>query len=259
MADGRAVCISRRIRRAIGTGLLLGVATVPLDAQHEVRGTVYASPGLSPIDRAVVMLEDSVGGILGRTVSDTAGRFAIVMPSGNSRGYLLAVRRLGFQQVKRAVRSSVLSDRVHLDIIMVEIATVTEAVTITARKTMNEVRLEEATRRGWRVYGPELVAPLRDRASSLPFLLRMLGVPGLILPRGMNDCVRTVRNNQCLAYVLDGIVMSSTGYIQPSDVYFIALLGSTDSRSFWGEAAPHGAIAIYTRSGSDRRVRETRP
>jgi hypothetical protein len=62
-----------------------------------------------------------------------------------------------------------------------------------------------------------------------------------------------VRNNQCLSVILDGVLIGPSVHLNPRDIYFMAIVSASDSRAEWGDRAPYGAIALYTRMNGDKR------
>lgn len=231
--------------------LLLLTATLPVAAEAQVvRGSVRARATLLPIERAMVSAKDSAGVVLGSAVTDGIGGYEFRVRAATP--FTLEVRRLGYAAGKAEVKPLEPADTVDFEFLMSEVAAVTEAVVVAAEPGLNDRRLEEATRRGWKVYEPELVMRHRERAQDFLQLLSSLGNPGLILPRFANDCVRSSRLNRCLTYIVDNQVWGQTASILPTDVYFIAILSASESRAQFGDRAPYGAIAVYTRSRLDR-------
>lgn len=235
-------------------GATLLLAGAGADARGQVvRGTVRVSMSSVPIGSATVTARDSMGTTLAAVVTDSVGRFAFRLSPRPP--FDLAVRRLGYAALNTRVRALAATDTLDLEILLTEVAAAAEAVTITAAPSLNEKRLLEAHRRGWKVYEPEMIAAVRDRAPDLPQLMRTLGTTSMSLPRGPNDCFRAMRNNQCLTIVVDGQVLGPTALVLPSDIYFLAVLGASEARVQFGDRAPWGAIAIYTRSRYDRTPR----
>jgi hypothetical protein len=224
----------------------------PVEAGAQViRGTVRTATGLLPIDAARVSVVDSAGTILVTTISDAMGAFQFNIPASLAASRLQA-RRLGYDVMTLALAKLAPGDTAEFEFLMTTVAAVTEAVTITAEPSLNDRRLLEARRRGWRIYSPERVAMHRERSNDFFQLMRAVGTVGLILPRNLTDCVRATRNNRCLTYVVDNQVLGESAMILPSDIYFFAVLGASESRIQFGDRAPWGAIAIYTRSRTDR-------
>jgi hypothetical protein len=58
-----------------------------------------------------------------------------------------------------------------------------------------------------------------------------------------------------MSFVVDGQVLGPNAVIIPSDIYFFAILSPSESRVQYGDRAPFGAIAIFTRSRLDRQPR----
>lgn len=238
------------IRLAL-VAMLIGSLVAEHASAQVVRGVVRSGTSLLPIDLATVTATDSLGTVLGSGVSNGLGEFQINV--GRTGVFLvLHVKRLGFAESKANVRPLASADTVDFEVLMNEVAALATAVVVSAEPSLNERRLNEANRRGWKVYDPGIVAQHRERASDFIQLLRSLGNPSLILPRRISDCIRATRNNQCLTIVIDNQVMGPSAFILPSDIYFFAILGASDSRIQFGDRAPYGAIAIYTRSHLDR-------
>lgn len=229
---------------------LLTLAAPAADAQV-IRGLVRSQDSAGPIFGATVTVRDTAGTVLAMTTSDSLGAWALKVRQ--RRGPIeLRVRRLGFEMSSVTIAPEVAGDTLEYEFLLTEVAAAQSAVEVRASESLNERRLNEAYRRGWRVYDPEIVAQHRDRASDLGQLMRSLGTVSMYIPRGPNDCFRATRNNQCLALVVDGVVMGPTGFVLPSDIYFLAVVGASEARVQFGDKAPWGAIAIYTRSRYDR-------
>lgn len=228
---------------------LLAVAATAAAGQL-VRGTVRAGNTLMPIDRATISAIDAAGAVLGTAITDPLGSYEMGIRTDG--GFTLRVRRLGYSVASADVKALAATDTVDFEFLLNEVAAAAEAVTVVAEPGLNDRRLSEATRRGWKVYEPELVMVHRDRAQDFHHLMRSLGNPGLVFPRSINDCIRSTRFNRCLTYVVDNQVMGNSALIEPRDIYFVAILSASESRTQFGDRAPFGAIAVYTRSRLDR-------
>lgn len=237
---------------------LAGVSLVYAAAAQAqvVRGIVRAGNTLMPLERATLSAKDSAGTVVGRALTDPLGGYLFDVRAGVP--FDLEVRRLGYSVSTASVKAIAVGDTVDFEFLMTEVAAAADAVVVTAELGLNDRRLNEATRRGWKVYEPELVMRHRERANSFIQLLQSMGNPGLILPHRSMDCVRATRNNSCLTFVIDNQVVGTSAIIQPSDVYFFAILSAPDSRAHFGDRAPYGAIVVYTRSRLDR-VQPGRP
>ncbi len=222
-----------------------------LDAQL-FRGTARVVGSQRPLDRARIVAMRLDGTSIGSTSTDENGRFSLQI---DSRGnvFVIAVVRLGMQATTSEEMMVDTRDTLDVDFMVTEIGIVTDTVKVTAAPSLNETRLKEAERRGWRVFPPAEVARLRERANSFEDLLRSTGYPGLVIPSRRDDCIRTTRYNECLTIVIDGVPLSgSYPNINPRDIYFFAVLGKTEASVQFGDRAPWGAIVLYTRSRMDR-------
>jgi hypothetical protein len=229
--------------------LVLSGWPAALSAQA-VRGTVRTATGLLPIAGARMSLLDEDGTVRGRTETDALGHFVLRVPGPGA--FEVEARRLGYAPMTSKLEPIAPGDTAELEFLMADVAAVAEAVMVTAEPSLNDRRLLEARRRGWRIYPPERVALHRERSQDFLQLLQAIGTVGLILPKSISECIRATRNNQCLTYVVDNQVLGPSAFILPSDIYFFAVLGASESRIQFGDRAPWGAIAIYTRSRTDR-------
>ena len=145
------------------------------------------------------------------------------------------------------------ADTLDVNFSVVETGIRTDTVRVTSSPSINDLRLTEARRRGWRVFPPADVEKLRERSNSFEDLLRSSGYPGFVVPSRRDDCIRSTRYNRCLTIVIDGVPLTgSYPNINPRDIYFFALLGKTEAAVQFGDRTPWGAIVIYTRAKGDR-------
>ncbi len=257
---GHLTSMRRSTRSVLPFAIAAAVlAAGPAHAGAQIfRGTVRSVKSSVPVPLATVTLRDSSGTVLGMATTDSAGLWGIRLRR-HTGPVEVRVRRLGFEMGTITVAQKPETDTLDYEFLLDEIAATAEAVRVTAAASLNEKRLNEAYRRGWKVYEPELVAQVRERSQDLTQLIRALGNTSMYPPRGPNDCFRATRNNQCLAIVVDGVVMTGNPIVLPSDVYFLAVLGASEARIQFGDRAPYGAIAVYTRSRLDRYGGERRP
>lgn len=225
------------------------------DAQV-LRGSVRTLDGSLPVASAEIVIRDSLGHEIARTIADANGLFILTLSSRVT--FSLHARRLGFQMASTDLLR-VAEDTVDLEVQLAEVALETDAVTVTGMVALNAARLDEAQRRGWNVYPPELVAQHRERAPDLTQLLRTLGPRNLQMPRFPRDCVRSMRTNKCITYVVDGQVLGTEAFILPSDIYFLAVLTPSQSQVIYGNRAIDGAVVVYTRMEGDRYDRSQMP
>jgi len=224
------------IRSAIGlVGLLIACSALTAEAQL-LRGTVRSATTARAIPGAEVNLRDTSGVVVASARTDREGcwRIELTRPVGPIR---LEARLVGFGRVAADAAPLSPIDTVEVEFQLTELASLDE-VRVTGMASLNDQRLADAERRGWRVYSPELVASYRDRAADFLQLLRIIGTPSLYVPRRSEECVRSSRNK--------------TIFILPNDVHFFAILQAAESRATYGNRAPDGAIAIFTRSSGDR-------
>ena len=237
---------------ALGLSALFCVITAGVAEAQVFRGTVRSIATARPIPEAQVTVRDSLNDVLGSTLSDSLGHFILRLRRVPEGSVYVQARRLGYEVVRTGEARIGRRDSVDVELLMTEVATALDAVTVSGMATLNEKRLSDAYRRGWQVYEPERVAQLAPRAADMMQLLRSLGTPSLILPRRIDDCVRNTRTGECMTWVLDGQVLGSSAFILPTDVYFFAVLSPSEARVEYGNRAPNGAISVYTRSATDR-------
>ncbi len=221
-----------------------------LDAQV-LRGVVRVREGERPIDRARIVAEDRTGKRLGEAVSGADGRYQLTVLGKIGAPFRVTVSRIGMRPSLSDEITLAAEDTVNADFWVRDLPAEVAEVRTTATLSLNATRLADARRRGWRVVEPELIAARRETASGFNQLLSTLGIPGIIIPSSPGVCIRSVRNNQCLSVVLDGVLIGPSVHLNPRDIYFMALVSASDSRAEWGDRAPYGAIALYTRMNGD--------
>jgi hypothetical protein len=214
-----------------------------------LKGSVRTLDTSLPVPSAEILVRDSIGRELARVYSDERGFFTLRLRERVA--FSVHARRLGFQMADTDLLR-VTEDTVNLEFELAEVATETDAVTITGMQALNAQRLEEAERRGWSVIQPEVVAQHRSRARDLTELLRSLAPRNIQMPRHPRDCIRSMRNNECITYVVDGQILGMDAYILPEDIYFLAVLTPSESAVMYGNRAINGAIVVYTRMNGDR-------
>ncbi len=238
-------------------GILGILSPSSVDAQV-VRGNVRTVGGSLPIAAVQVLLRDTLGRVLGVTTSDEQGLFSLRLESGLP--FSVRARRLGYQMAESGVLRFTASDTVDLEFLLFEVSVGLDAVEVSGMPNLNDLRLEDAERRGWVVYSPETVGLHRDRVNDLESLLRTMATQGLIVPRNPRECIRSVRTNRCVTYIVDGQVLGTEPiFVLPRDIYFMAVLSPSQSRAQYGGRANDGAIAIFTRARGDRTDRPAPP
>ncbi len=234
--------------------VLLALSLLGSDVDAQVlRGTVRMRDDSIAVDGARVVAEDRAGNAIGNATTDEAGRYFLRLSAKAGAPFRLLVTRIGLRPTMSDEFTLALSDTVNADIFVRVLPEMLEEVSSTADPSLNTRRFEYARRRGWRVFDPATIESRRASSPGLNELLRSLGAPGLLVPQRPGDCVKTTRTGQCLAVVLDNVLVSGGVHINPRDIYFLAIVGSSDARLEWGDRASYGALAIYTRMYGDPR------
>ncbi len=230
----------------------LSLLSSNVDAQV-LRGTIRLRDEAVAIDGARVVAEDRSGKRIGEATTDEAGRYFLRIAGKVGAPFRLLVTRIGLRPTMSDEYTLAPTDTIDADIFVRELPPMLEEVSSTADPSLNTRRFEQARRRGWRVFDPATVEARRESALGLNELLRSLGAPGLIVPQTPGDCIKTTRTGRCLAVVIDNVLVSGGVHINPRDIYFLAIVGSSDARLEWGDRAAFGALAIYTRMYGDPR------
>ena len=243
----RAAC---RVLVSLAAAPLL-LASSAIAGAQAIRGTIKARESEAPVPGARVTVTDTANAVLAEVVSGPDGKFLISFKA-NGR-FVVGVRKIGWTPSFSDLISATATDTMLVDFLVPAepTALATAEVSATAPTTFNSRAIADAQRKGWKVYSPEIVERYRDVAGTFIDMMREAGATGLNFARG--DCVRSVRYNRCLVYVLDGQPSGTNIYIHPRDVYFFAVLTASESASQWGSKAPWGAIVVYTRMYGDKR------
>jgi len=234
--------------------VLLGLSLLSRDAEAQVlRGTVRLRDDAIVVDGARVIAEDRAGRRLAETITDEQGRYLLRLTARSSTPFRLSITRIGMQPTLSDEYTLSPTDTLDADIFVRELPSTLEEVRTSAEASLNARRFEEARRRGWRVYDPATIEARAANSPGLNELLRSLGAPGLLVPQRPGDCVKTTRTGQCLAVIIDNVLVSGAVHMNPREIYFLAIVGSSDARIEWGDRAAYGALAIYTRMSGDPR------
>ena len=205
-----------------------------------------------PLDRARVMALLRDGRSVGSTVTDDNGRFQFRIDAGG-RPFAISITRIGMEPTLSEEITLETTDTLDVNFNVVETGIRTDTVRVKSTPSLNDIRLVEARRRGWRIFPPAEVEKLRERTNSFEDLLRSTGYPGFVISGRRDECIRSTRYNRCLTIVIDGTPLSgSYPNINPRDVYFFALLSKTEAAVQFGDRTPWGALVIYTRAMGDR-------
>ena len=234
------------------TAVLIASATAAAAHAQVVRGTVRVQESAVVVPQARVQLRDSVDQVLAEAATDAAGRFTLVL--SRQVPFKVGVLKVGWLASWSDLVRAAPTDTIEVTLDVPADPAVLDTVAVRgrpARLTSNAAAYAEAKRKGWKVYEPEAIERFRDNAREFIDLLREVGATGLNL--SSRDCVRSIRYNRCLVYVIDGMPAGRSVPVPPRDIYFFAVLTATESASRWGEAAPWGAIVIYTRMNGDHK------
>ena len=238
---------------AVRWAMLFALLSVTPSLQAQVlRGTARFAGDDRPLDQARVMALLRDGRSIGSTVTDDQGRFQLRI-NADGKPFAISMTRIGMAPTLSEEITLATTDTLDVNFSVVETGIRTDTVRVKSTPSMNDLRLTEARRRGWRVFPPVEVEKLRERSNSFEDLLRSTGYPGFVVPSRRDDCIRSTRYNRCLTIVIDGVPLTgSSPNINPRDIYFFALLGKTEAAVQFGDRTPWGAIVIYTRAKGDR-------
>ena len=247
------VSLAVAVRWALLFAMLIALLMLPPSLQAQVlRGTARFAGDDRPLDQARVMALLRDGRSIGSTVTDDQGRFQLRI-NADGKPFAISMTRIGMAPTLSEEITLATTDTLDVNFSVVETGIRTDTVRVKSTPSMNDLRLTEARRRGWRVFPPVEVDKLRERSNSFEDLLRSTGYPGFVVPSRRDDCIRSTRYNRCLTIVIDGVPLSgSSPNINPRDIYFFALLGKTEAAVQFGDRTPWGAIVIYTRAKGDR-------
>lgn len=236
--------------------LALSVAFLhPVIASAQVvRGTVRLRDSETVLDQARIIAEDRAGRRLGETLTDADGAYRLPLKRYSGLPFRVSVTRIGVRPTLSNEIVLAPEDTLETDLwvralpnSLVEVrATASAPVT-----TLNASRLVAATRRGWKVISPDVVAERRETSPGLPELLRSLGIPGLLISQRPGECIKTTRLGQCLALIIDDVLVGGAVHLNPRDIFFLAIVGQAEARAEWGDRAAYGALAVYTRMNGD--------
>jgi hypothetical protein len=247
---------SPRLITCLGAAAALLLVT-PAHGQV-IRGVLRSQVTSRAIERARVTAMDRNGRVLGETIASDAGSFTLRVDAGNAP-FTLTVRRIGIEPSTTQEFTLAPHDTVEYELTMPETPVMGDTVRITGLPSYNEVKYQEAVRRGWLVFSPAEVAKHREMVNNVYDLLRWSGANSLVIPTRHTDCVRSARyvagdrrNDRCMVWVVDGQVLGPLPVLNPRDTYFMAVLTASQSLMQYGDKAPWGAIVIYTRMNGDQ-------
>lgn len=241
-----------RVNLTLAAALLCAVVSARADAQV-VRGIVKGKESGEMLDRAQVFAQNAKGQDIGSTTTDPNGRFLLKL-AAQGEAFTVGVRRLGIAATRSDPLKLKWADTADVEFLVEMTSTApVDTFKVKAAQTFNDRALAEAERRGWKMFTPKEVELHRASARTVQDLLRSWGNAGLqFSSRSVSECIRSMRNNQCLDWVVDGQVVGTYLHMDPKDIYFLAVVGRTEAQTQWGNKTPNGAIVIYTRMYGDK-------
>lgn len=236
----------------LGLAVALLVAASSSAEAQVLRGRLVSAQTRLPMVDATVEALDSLSRPLGRTRSDSAGRFILAFGAGGD--FRLRIRRLGIESTLTDPMRFALGDTLDVDLLVDEAPVSIGEVVVredAQSRPLNQRRLADARSRGWRVIPPERVIPARERANQLDQLLRSLTLANVMISA---NCLRSLVTNGCLTVFVDDMYFGQTGFnaINPRDIEFVAVIGPTEALTAYGNRARHGVLMIYTSRAEDR-------
>ena len=238
-------------------GVLAALVTMSAGASparaQVVQGTVRTQQGAVSVPGARVSALDSLDTLLAETTTDAKGRFRLVLRVGKT--FRVTVRKVGWRPSATDWLRASVTDTLSVELLVPADPVSLDTVEIRALavRPPNQLAFDEAKRRGWKLYPPEMVERYREVSMEFTDLLRFTQAQGIVIPARANECIRSLRTRRCLVFVVDGVPSGTSIYVSPRDVYFFAVLTATESAVQWGDRAPWGAIVIYTRMYGDKK------
>jgi TonB-dependent starch-binding outer membrane protein SusC len=239
-----AICVSCRVLPLLFFTLLSLFTVTNLYAQSvRVSGVIKDASGAAVSGASVNVKGSSIG-----TVTDTAGRYSLTVPSPSS---VLVFSSVGFgsveQQVgtKRAINVSLASAVSNLDeVIVVGYGTqkkrdVTGSISSVSAKDIQERN------------PTTLFDALQGKAAGV-LITSDNGDPagqGTIQIRGAS----TINSGNGPLYVIDGIISENGNFLNPSDIESIDILKDVASTAIYGARGANGVILITTKKGKEGR------
>lgn len=200
---------------------------------------------------ATVEALDTLRQVVAAARSDSAGQFMLhVTTLGEFR---IRIRRIGITPTLTDALQFVDRDTVDVDLLVDESpAILEESRTTETMSVATEERLRNARSRGWRVYPPERVRPIRERAMNLDAMLKALGLSSVMISA---NCIRSLVTNGCMTVFIDDQYFGQVTFnqINVRDIEFVAVIGPTEALITYGNRAQHGVVMLYTARMQDRR------
>lgn len=218
-----------------------------------MRGRILSSQSRMAVADATVEALDSSRAVIASARSDSAGMFILRFQDPGE--FRIRIRRIGIEPTLTDALRFAARDTVDADLLVDERPTqVEERRVVAERSVVTEERLRNARSRGWRLYPPERVEPIRERARDLDAMLKALGLANAMVS---STCIRSLITNGCMTVFIDDQYFGQSGFnaINVRDIEFIAVIGPTEALSTYGNRAQHGVVMLYTARSDDRRSR----
>lgn len=231
---------------------LIGISPARGDAQL-LRGRIISNQSRTPMSDATVEAIDTLRQVVAVARSDSLGRFVLAFVSPGE--FRIRVRRIGIEPTLTDALQFAAVDTVDVDLLVEESAAILEEERVTATMSrVTEERLQNAQSRGWRVYSPDRVRPVRERAMNLDAMLKALGLRSVMISA---NCIRSLITNGCMTVFIDDQYFGQVGFnnINVRDIEFLAVIGPTEAITTYGNRAQNGIVMLYTARMEDRRPR----
>jgi hypothetical protein len=245
------------VRHRLGS-LLLALAIVTALPAHQlaaqfIRGTIRAQGSEGVVQGASITVLDSLDKPVVAVLSDERGHF--VLPLSGGLAFRVTVKKIGWQPSSTDLIHATANDTLDMDLMVPMDGVVLAGVEIDAKgsSSFNQRSYSEAKRLGWKIYEPAEIEARRYEVSYFEDMMRALSVTGVKMPASGRDCYVNIRNGRCFSFVVDGQAVGPNWVVNPTDVYFIAILQASESSVQFGDKAPWGAILVVTRMNGDKK------
>lgn len=256
--QGNARGSLRRVPRGVFSLVSVLLASIwlagPASLEAQVlRGRIISTESRAPLSEATVEALDTLRRVIGSARTNVEGRFVIAFAADTE--FRLRVRRIGIEPTLTDPLRFAGRDTVDIDLLVDERPAVLEETrTVERGSQLTAERLQNARSRGWRLYPPERVKPIRERAMNLDAMLKALGMANVMISQ---TCIRSLITNGCMTVFIDDFYFGQVGFnnINVRDIEFIAVIGPTEALTTYGNRAQHGVVMLYTSRMEDRRGR----
>ena len=249
---GPRLWVTRVAFASVAAAALVALSAATAGAQV-VRGRIISNQSRTPMADATVEALDTLRQVIAAARSDSAGSFVLLINSLSE--FRIRIRRIGIEPTLTDALKFEGQDTVSVDLLVDEAPAMIEERRVTATMSqVTEERLRNARSRGWRVYPPDRVRPVRERALNLDAMLKALGLQSVMISQ---QCIRSLVTNGCMTVFVDDQYYGAIGFnsINVRDIEFVAVIGPTEALITYGNRAQHGVVMLYTSRMEDRRPR----